>query len=312
MNEQLNKNILFTVAYFGAMHYPLTLFELWRNLIQTNKSRTKYSFREVRDAVNVEKLAKKVEQKNGMFYLKECDSFVKERSVANKLSITKLRKLKKWACLFGFIPYVRGVFLTGTLAMKNAKLNSDWDILMVLAKKRIWLGRLFLGVVLQLIGKRRHGKKVKERFCLNHYITENGLILEEQNEFSANFITTSMPILGGSIYKKFLQMNEYWIQGIKVNYTKEEITSNDIESIEVLGVKRKIQECTENILEITGIAKLANKLAKKAMINKIKQNPKTYWKNADIRYGETALIFLPKPHRIKMLSKAKEMLAILN
>lgn len=311
MNQQLNKNIIFTLAYFSAMHYPMTVFELWRNLFQIDGGRDKFTFLEVKNAIEDKKLAKKVSQKDGMVFLSGDEILVQGRSRAHKLSITKLRKLRFWAKVFSLVPYVRGVFLTGTLSMKNAKQNSDWDILMVLAKGRIWLGRLFLGVVLQLIGKRRHGKKVKERFCLNHYITENGLILEEHNEFSANFISTSMPILGGAIYKKFLQMNEFWIQGIKPNYLKEEISENDVESLEHNGLKQRIQKFTEIILERTRIASLGNNLAKKMMIKKIKQNPKTYWKDADIRYGETALIFLPKPHRITMIDKVRKRLAIL-
>lgn len=311
MNRQLNKNIIFTLAYFSAMNYPLTVFELWRNLFQLDKGRNKFTFFEVKNAVENDNLSKKVFQKDGMIFLSGDEILVQKRSSAHKLSITKLRKLKFWAKVFTLVPYVRGVFLTGTLSMKNTKQDSDWDILMVLAKGRIWLGRLFLGGILQLIGKRRHGGKVKERFCLNHYITDNGLILEEQNEFSANFVSTSMPILGGAIYKKFLQMNEFWIQGIKPNYLKEEISENDVESLENKGIKQKIQKLIEIFLEKTGVAKIGNDLAKKMMIKKIKQNPKTYWENADIRYDETALIFLPKPHRITIIDKVRKRLAIL-
>lgn len=311
MDKQLGKNIVFTLAYFEAMNYPLTLFELWRNLFQITKERQRYTFCEIKDALETKQLAARITKKDGMLFLNGSERLVKERSMANKFSISKLKKLKMYAKIFGIVPYVRGVFLTGTLSMKNAKQNSDWDVLMVLAKNRIWLGRFFLAVILQLVGKRRHGNKVKERFCLNHYIAENGLILEEHNEFSANFVSNSMPILGGAIYKKFLQMNEFWIQTIKPNYKKEEISENDVETVEHLGVKQKIQAMVEAVLEKTGSAKLANAFAKKVMIRKIKQNPKTYWENADIRYGETALVFLPKPHRITMLKKTKERLATL-
>ncbi len=311
MDKQLNKNIVFTLAYFSATKYPLTLFELWRNLFQAEGLKKQYSFYEIKEATESKHLASKIDQKDGMIFLRGSDEFVKDRSRANKFSITKLKKLKFWAKVFGVVPYVRGVFLTGTLSMKNAKQNSDWDVLVVLAKNRIWLGRLLLAVMLQLICKRRHGDKVAERFCLNHYITENALILEEHNEFSANFISSSMPILGGGIYKKFLQMNEFWIQTIKPNYKKEEISENDVESVENTVIKRKVQVFMEIVLEKTGMANLANTLTKEVMIKKIKQNPKTYWENADIRYGETALIFLPKPHRIEMLKKARQKISAL-
>lgn len=308
MNKSLNKSIIFTLAYFGGTQYPLTLFELWRNLIQTNGKKEKFSFLEVKYALRSEELLDKVEQASGMFFLKGDKRLVEHRIRADKFSVSKLKRLKRWSVIFRWIPYVRGVFLTGTLSMKNAKNSSDWDVLMVLAKNRIWIGRLFLAIALQIIGKRRHGKNVKERFCLNHYITENALILEEHNEFCANFVTFSSPVLNGTLHKKFLQMNEFWIQGFKANYSKDEITENELTSFEPGGISKFVQEKIEWFLEKSLIADMINGIAKKVMIKKIKKNPKTKWKNADIRYNDTALIFLPKPHRLEMMGKTKERL----
>lgn len=309
MNSQLNKNIIFTLAYFSAMRYPLTLFELWRNLIQVNTDREKFSFAEIKAALQEEQMRSLVKHRDGVFFLKGDGDLVQERSFAHKLSISKMRRLKRYVKFFNLVPFVRGVFLTGTLSMKNAKTGSDWDILMVLSKGRIWLGRLFVMTFLQIIGKRRHGDKVKERFCLNHYIAENGLILEEYNEFSANFVSTAMPLVGDSIYRRFLQMNEFWIQGIKPNYLKEEVIESGIVELKREGFTVKLQKIQEFILEKTGLAKLLNNFAKKVMIQKIESNPKTKWENADIRYSDTTLVFLPKPHRITIMQKAKERLA---
>ena len=89
-------------------------------------------------------------------------------------------------------------------------------------------------------------------------------------------------------------MNEFWIQGIKPNYSKEEVVDNGITEFKRGGFSSKVQEITELVLEKTRIAKLANNIAKKIMIQKIKKNPKTYWEDADIRYSETTLVFLPK------------------
>ncbi len=311
-SNPLDENIVFTLAYFGAMNYPLTLFELWRNLFQVNSGRERFSFLEVQTALKNKKLLKSISQKDGMFFLKGDEELVKKRSVAYKISTSKLRRLRKWVKMLEIVPFVRGAFLTGTLSMKNAKSNSDWDILLVLAKGRIWIGRLLVAIVLQLTAKRRHGNKVKERFCLNHYITENGLILEEYNEFSANFVSTSMFLIGGAIYKRFLQMNEFWIQGIKPNYTKEEVFENDVINLERVGFIMMMQESIEFLLEKTRIANLINDFSRRIMIKKIKKNPKTYWKDADIRYSETALVFLPKPHRITMIKEANKRMQQLN
>jgi hypothetical protein len=299
--KELQKNILFTVAYFAAFNYALTIFELWRNLFNRGgKSQNALSYREVLEALDGELLSKILVKRNGFVTLADEEKLIDERLIRQKLSLANIRKSKSWIKIIAHIPYMRGVFLTGTLSMKNAREKSDWDIFVVLAKDRIWLGRLFLVATLQLLGKRRHGKKVSKRFCLNHYVTERGLILEEHNEFCSNFVSFSFPVFGQQLHKKYIGMNEQWIRHLKPNFDKEEVLNQTTEIKESFAW---VKIGCEKFLETTGLAKMMNSWAKKIMTEKIKNNPATYYENADIRCTDSALVFLPNPHRIEMLEK---------
>lgn len=303
----IQENILHTVAYFNAMNYPLTVFELWRHLIDQRK-REQVSYLDVLDQVTQGKLGGKLAISKGFITLRGQDELLVEKRLENqKKSLASIKRLKRWSVLFRNTPYIRGVFVTGTLAMKNARAESDWDIMVVCRSDRIWVGRLFIGLALQLFGKRRHGEKVMKRFCLNHYLTDDGLILEEHSIYCSYFTTFSFPIVGVELHKKFLQLNDHWIRRISPNFCKDELTEGDIfES----GRKQQavVQQLAEAILERTGLASKLNGIAKRMMVKKIKQNPKTYQRNADIRYGDHALIFLPNPHRIEVAKEARRKL----
>ena len=306
MADSLQKSILFTIAYFSSYKYPLTTFELWRHLIERGKQNDFISYGQIIKALKQEPLVSKIQMKDGFVTLKNEAHLVDEHLAKSKLSLVNIIAMKKWARIFLWLPYVRGVFVTGTLSMKNASSESDWDILLVLAKNRIWVGRLLVSGTLHIFGKRRHGEKVKRRFCLNHYLASNGLILDEHNEFCANFVTFSAPIFGESYHRKYLALNEHWIRSFNPNYTKDEVPN------ETLLVKSdtiaQLRSGLEWLFELFGIGAMLNKVSKKYMTKKIQENPATHQKDADIRYSDVALIFLPKPHRIEMFEKTIEKL----
>jgi len=292
------KNILYTVAYFNAMKYPLTVYELWRHCI-AKFGKQESSYLEILREIERNPLKQKLSVNKGFVTLRgEDEKLVEKRISSQKNSLHSIRSLKHWVALFRRIPFVRGVFVTGTLSLKNARKQSDWDIMLVNSKNRIWIGRLFVGIALHLLGKRRHGSKVTRRFCLNHYITEGGLMLEEHSVYCSYFTTFSFPILGGALHKRFLQMNEHWVRNNYPNYHKDELNEADIFSNN--NKTSNFQRVVETFLEKTKIAELLNNFSRKIMIAKIENNPLTHQKGADIRYNDCALVFLPSPHRVEM------------
>ncbi len=302
----LNKNVLFTVAYLNAMDFTPTTFEVWRHYIDI-KGR-----RECCELIDVIEALRELEERLFLSFQKgfwkmgrEEPDFFQNRILKQKISITKIKKIIKWNKLFRNIPFLRAVIFNGTLAMKNSNHGSDWDLLVIVKKDYIWLGRLFLSLTLSLFGKRRHGKMVKDRFCLNHYLTEEGLIFEEDGIFISNEIAFSFWMVGHDTARRFYQLNDFKNKAFLPNFQSDLIESNKIKKSKNIS---KFSFYIEVFLEKIGVANFLNKLAKKFMILKIKNNPKTKKSGADIRISDQALIFLPEPRRNFILVKAKDLI----
>jgi predicted nucleotidyltransferase len=306
------KNIIFTIAYYNALDYRPTTFYVWKNLITIDKSKQKVLFLDIIKGLKLLEGKKKIFFKNGFWSVAQIDKNDKQRSYThkiqiqkNKISTAKIKQAKKWARTFSWLPYLRGLMLTGTLAMKRGGINSDWDVLVVLRQDRIWLGRFVLSIWLEFIRKRRYGKYIKDRFCLNQFMVNSELEFQERNEFAANEILVSRQLLGSNnLRNKFIQKNKGWIKEFKPNFKVRNIKTNKI----VDTVQLRLQNIVEQVFEKIGLATFLNKIFKKIMIRKINNNPKTYLEEADIRYGDFFLIFLPHPQREIIRMKAYNLL----
>lgn len=321
VNKKLLKQTLFTVAYYNALGYYPTSFFIWKNLINIKGDGTASSLIETTSIIDRLKNKKRIIEKNGMYRLleKQNTSFKKESPIwykqqiqKNKISTEKIKKAKRWAKRSKWMPYLRGLFLTGTLAMKRGSSNSDWDVLVVLKKDRIWLGRLMLTTWFHLVGKRRYKQKIENRFCLNQFVVDKKLEFKEQNEFLSNELLTTEELMGNSKLKnKIIQKNKNWIKTFKPNFKFRESVGSSSTSRKN-NFSKIVQEKLEIILETFKLAKMANTISKKIMIQKIINNPKTYSPNADIRYSDFFLVFLPRPQRGKLKKKAFELLTKMN
>ena len=295
------KNIIFTIAYYNALDYRPTTFYVWKNLITINKSKQKVLFLDIIKGLKLLEEKKEIFLINGFWSVAQMDKNDKQRSQVyktqiqkNKISTAKIKQAKKWARALSWLPYLRGLMLTGTLAMKRGGVSSDWDVLVVLKQDRIWLGRFILSAWLEFIHKRRHGKYIKDRFCLNQFMVDGKLEFQERNEFAANEILVSRQLLGtNNLKKQFIQKNKKWVKEFKPNFKIRNIKTNKI----INTVQLRLQNIVEQTLEGIGLATFLNILFKKVMIKKINNNPKTYIEEADIRYSDFFLVFLPHPQR---------------
>lgn len=308
-NKKLQKNILFTLAYYAGQNYALTSFEIWRHLFDFAKvGKSDY----LNVVIELKNLRKKriIKNHKGFWTLFVQDDNIFDRRIARqKSSVREIKKAKKWAWTAFLLPYTRGIFCFGTLGMKRAGSRSDWDILVVLEEGKIWIGRLFVSALFQFFGKRRTDKKIKSRFCLNHFLAQNGLIMQEQNEFTSKEISFSFPIAGRKQFQKYLQLNELWMKKYLPNFEKDKMIHDSSSNEDVFKKIRKLQE---KVLKLFNLGIWLNKICKRLMIKKIKQNKKTYYQGADIRYSDQALVFLPRPQRKELMDKALKILTSLN
>ncbi len=290
-SKDISKNILATVAYYDVFSYPLTSFEIWKYLIRANYyekgTGEKNDLQQVLLELKQEPLIRFIEEHNGFYFLKGRKELVGRRIESGKISFSKTRRLRAVIALLRYVPFVRMICITGSLAMKTARPKSDWDLLVVIEKGHIWMGRTLVTLVSHLIGKRRYGKKIHDRVCLNHFITTDSLEISMKDLYSASEYFFIRPVFGFEIFRKF-QLKNRWIGNIKPQYMPSEI--EPVSMVHDSFLSKNIRSVGEKILGFVALENVLRKLEKK----KIMANPKTHQEGSFIRASDEALVFFPE------------------
>jgi len=124
-------------------------------------------------------------------------------NASDEFTKTAWRKVQKYSWIFKFMPFIKMVAVCNTLAFGTSKKNSDIDLFVITTKNRMFTARLVLTLFCHILGIRRHGSKVAQRFCLSFFISEDSLNIE-------NILLKPLDIY-----------MIYWMRGLKIVYGKE-------------------------------------------------------------------------------------------
>lgn len=195
MLSDIEKSILSTIVYYDVLGMPLTAFEAWKYLINSEQrtANSKHdscvptvSFIDILGALDKsELLGKFIDSKNGLYFLKGRDNLYQQRIERKKIADQKWKKVCRIARWFQAAPFIRMIAVSGSLAQNNTKLESDLDLLIVTKNGRIWTARALVTFLTALMGVRRSGEKTKNRICLNHYITDESLKIKFRSLYNA-------------------------------------------------------------------------------------------------------------------------------
>jgi len=284
----LGKSILSVLTFFDVQDMPLTLMEIRAYLIANNPPLSplnlkgdKRGVKEVKEGDEEElplsqikevletELANQVETDGVFYFLTGRSELCNKRKTRYQISLTRMRKTKKFAGLLRFIPFVRAVAVSGSQAVLNSKESSDIDLFIIAAKGRIWLARLLVTAFLQALGQRRHGRRAKNRFCLNHYIEEGALISRDKNLYTAILYSNFIPVFGVARFLRFYEANG-WIR----QYVRDPVweSSNNFFGFEPPAA----QKAAEIILEAGLIAPVLNFFSGLYQQRRIKQRDHVY------------------------------------
>ncbi|MCX6761674.1 MAG: hypothetical protein NTY33_02415 [Candidatus Moranbacteria bacterium] len=305
MIDSFSQNILATIAYYDVLDYPLTVFELWKYLISSQKSANseqqegKAMLVDIISELETEELKKQIETYRGYYFLSGRKNLVAQRIERNKISEEKYRIIQRVAWFLRFVPFVRMILVTGRVAMKNADRKSDLDLLICLEKDRIFTGRTLVTLLVQLLGKRRYGKKITNRICLNYFITTNSLEIEMQDLFASSEYFFAAPFFGFEYFKKFQAANS-WIAKYHKNYTPAKMAN--LKLIADNYFSKSIRSAGEKIFNF-------NWLEQKLKIwqtKRIAADPRTQKAGSLIVANDDSLVFLPEPQGPKVFEAFKE------
>ena len=326
----LEKSILATVAYYGIMDYPLTGFEIFKYLINLSfitaiskieqdeeiEPIGEIKLFDILEAIGNNNLKNLIKEENGFYSLKGLVLSAVERDLyrarieRQKISDEMWKKAKrivKWAQI---IPYTRMILVSGSMAMYNAGGKSDIDLMIVVKSGRIWTARFFTTLFFQIIGQRRHGKKIKNRFCLNHYIADNFLKSNFSDLYTAQLYAHLVPILEleKGIYNRF-QFENRWIGNYLFSYNIEKLDNQrKIKNNSIMKFVRNFQEIILNTFLGTILEKTFGFFQKKH----IQHHPLVNQKDSRIVFDNNQLEFHPDSQAVKILREYKKVLSELD
>ncbi len=294
----LEKSILATLVYYDILDRPLTSWEVFKYLIRIKNIK----LNEVLDILeNSSKLNKLISQKNGFYFLKNRQAIIKKRIKRHKIADRKWKKAKRAIKLFQMIPFVRMVAVSGSLAMNNTRENSDIDLLIVTKTGRIWTCRGLITIFSHLIGKRRHGVLTKDRFCLNHYLTEKSLKIPYKSLYNAQTYAHLMLFWQSKndLYKRFQKANQ-WVSEYLTFYPI--IQKGYLREIKSNYFFKDIRELKEFVLN-GAIGNFTEFILKKIQQARIKKDPLTYQSGGRVVFSDNQLEFHPNSPEKWILEK---------
>lgn len=307
MSYLLGKNIVATVTYYDVMDFPLTAFEIWKHLLEHDREKNPLtkpvSLGVIWNLLHSEQYAGRISEQYGFYFLPGREALVQKRIQREKLSVAKLKGMRRLAQVLAYVPYVRMIGATGSLAMKHGSQGSDWDMLVVLRSGKIWMGRTVLTAFLHLIGKRRHGRKINNRACLNYFVTDDNLEIATKDLFSAHEYRYLVPLLSFSLFQIF-ELKNRWITSYKPNFFLTALPG--LWLVRERGSAKRVRTVLEQTLDLLEWERWLGSWQKK----KIALNPKTQLEGSLIEVSEQSLIFLPSPRGPQVFQKFKERLSV--
>ncbi len=177
----LERSILASLAYFDVFDYPLRVEELWRWLYATeadSQAVAAASPADVEQALASGRLAQFIERAGSYVSLAGRSGIVATRMERRALSERKWQRARRVVSLLRTVPFVQFVGVVNTLAIDNARPESDIDFFIIVRRRRLWLTRLMVTAFAHLLGVRRHGRRVANRVCLSFFVSDAKLNLE--------------------------------------------------------------------------------------------------------------------------------------
>ncbi|WP_217603627.1 hypothetical protein [Chitinophaga sp. GbtcB8] len=196
---QLRESILKVVAYFDLFNYPVTLEEIRHFLDQPVHG-------DDLPAALESLLDKQLLWQHGHYYsCKNDPQLVDRRKQGNQMAVKQLKKAMRVARVLSWFPYVRGVGISGSLSKNFAYKGSDLDFFIITAANRLWIARTFL----LLFAKVTTVLFFQRLCCLNYYVDEDALLVEEENIFTAIEVVTLLPARGKRSFERFFSSNRW-------------------------------------------------------------------------------------------------------
>ncbi len=309
---EIKQSILATIVYYDRLDYPLTLFEVYRFLINPRRLDPKIpgineiSMGEISGRLDELLESGQIQEHWGMYFLKDRSLIVTERLEREKISAQKWKRCLRKARWFQAVPWLEAMFASGSLALGNTTESSDYDMLVVVRSGRLYLARLFLSGLASLlrIRRTRYQESAPDKFCFNHYVASDRLTITHESLYNAQTYAHLVPIFDRrGIASQFAALN-LWLNKYLYNYKPHYDTiGRTIKKNKWLSQVARILEFVLN----NPLGDLLEKLARAYQQKRIRENPATHALGGRVVFTDHELEFHPKSFETKMLDAYNKM-----
>jgi len=195
----IETSILKTLTYFDVFRYPLKSSEI-RSFIDQSVSED-----ELKNSLSKLLLDKKVFLLEEFYSLQNDPSLAERRKKGNKRAAELMIKAEKIAKRLYKFPYVRGIAISGSVSKNFADEQADIDYFIITKADRLWIAR----TLLHLFKKNPFLKHRNEYYCMNYFVDEADLVIEEKNIYTATELYTIIPIACTDSMKKLFEANSW-------------------------------------------------------------------------------------------------------
>ncbi len=210
MND-LEKAIFSTLAYFDIHKYPLTSFEIYKWLYSSDRSNMIFSFFDVLKVLEESSWLKlRIENKNGLYFLRGREICLSSRQENYRTSIFKSKIAVRMAKIFSFVPFCDCVCACNDFGFSSLNVESDIDMLIIAKKGRVYTVRLITVFITWLLRLRPQKRCKKDKICLSFYLAGSkhdlsNLEIGKEDVYLHFWLATLYPFFG---FKKCLELIE--------------------------------------------------------------------------------------------------------
>lgn len=203
-------HLLRILLYFDVFSYPLTRREI---ICYSGLERNKWLHAlKVLDSLVSEGV---INYCCGSYYIGKDRSKVLRRSEGNRRAAERMKSARKYSRIISYFPFVRGIFISGSLSKGYASEKDDIDYFIVTRPGRLWLVRTMLTVFKKIFLFNSY-----RNFCINYFVDEDHLFIKEHNRFTATEIVFLIPVFNRRLYNEFLDRNS-WVRSYYPNFRQK-------------------------------------------------------------------------------------------
>lgn len=198
----LEQNIVRILSYFDVFNYPLRIGQILSHLSDDSIS-------EMSVVSALQSLVQRtIVTTDGSYYSlsPNPEQSARRRERREERARVMIKRARLVARLIKSVPFVRAIFITGSLSKGVAAHDGDIDFMIVTAPRRLWISRFLLTFI-----KKTLFLNSKRHFCINLLLSEQNLKFLEHSFYNAIEIETVIPLWSSRIFDRFHEENS-WVR----------------------------------------------------------------------------------------------------